>query len=63
MMNEQNQDEEYSSNSYENEYGMDSHASEDKIAEEIQEIKNVDLDELMISQFKGRVVRKDLTKQ
>ena len=32
-------------------------------ADEIQHIRDVDLDELMTTQFKGRVVRKDLTKQ
>ncbi|WP_373272200.1 anti-phage BREX system Lon protease BrxL, partial [Vibrio parahaemolyticus] len=29
----------------------------------MQHIRDVDLDELMTTQFKGRVVRKDLTKQ
>ncbi|MFD1006752.1 protease Lon-related BREX system protein BrxL [Oceanisphaera ostreae] len=36
---------------------------DDKIALEVQEVRDVDLDQLMLSQFKGRVVRKDLTKQ
>ncbi|WP_233269074.1 protease Lon-related BREX system protein BrxL [Paraglaciecola sp. L1A13] len=33
------------------------------VAEEKAELKSVDLDELMTTEFKGRVVRKDLTKQ
>lgn len=32
-------------------------------ADEIKHVRDVDLDELMTTQFKGRVVRKDLTKQ
>ncbi len=35
----------------------------DNIAQEIKEAKDIDLDDLMTSEFKGRVVRKDLTKQ
>jgi len=64
-MNEHNQDEEYSSSCDESKYEhvVESISTEDKIAEEIQDIRDVDLDELMITQFKGRVVRKDLTKQ
>lgn len=64
-MNKYNQDEEYSSNTDESEcdHAIEPLCVEDRMAEEIQEIKDVDLDELMISQFKGRVVRKDLTKQ
>jgi len=33
------------------------------VDEEITELRSVDLDELMTTEFKGRVVRKDLTKQ
>jgi len=33
------------------------------IEQEVQDIADMDLDELMVKQFKGRVVRKDLTKQ
>lgn len=36
---------------------------EESIAEEVQAVREADLDALMIERFKGRVVRKDLTKQ
>ena len=36
---------------------------EDKSAQEIKEVKDIDLDDLITTEFKGRVVRKDLTKQ
>lgn len=36
---------------------------EEKITQEIKEVKDIDLDDLITTEFKGRVVRKDLTKQ
>lgn len=36
---------------------------EEVIAQEIKDVRDVDLDDLMTTEFKGRVVRKDLTKQ
>ncbi|MGI2146989.1 protease Lon-related BREX system protein BrxL [Shewanella frigidimarina] len=38
-------------------------SQEELVSKEIQGLKDVDLDQLMNQQFKGRVVRKDLTKQ
>ncbi len=38
-------------------------STENIVVGEIKEARSVDLDELMTTQFKGRVVRKDLTKQ
>ncbi len=36
---------------------------EPTVAEEVKEVRSIDLDDLIITHFKGRVVRKDLTKQ
>lgn len=38
-------------------------SQEEVIAQEIKDVRGVDLDDLMTTEFKGRVVRKDLTKQ
>lgn len=38
-------------------------SQEEVIAQEIKDVRDVDLDALMTTEFKGRVVRKDLTKQ
>nr|WP_301338948.1 MULTISPECIES: protease Lon-related BREX system protein BrxL [unclassified Vibrio] len=38
-------------------------SQEEVIAQEIKDVRDVDLDDLMTTEFKGRVVRKDLTKQ
>lgn len=38
-------------------------SQEEIIAQEIKDVRGVDLDDLMTTEFKGRVVRKDLTKQ
>ena len=42
---------------------IDSTDNETTEVDEREELRSVDLDDLMINEFKGRVVRKDLTKQ
>ncbi len=40
-----------------------SFSQEEQVKQEIKDVKDVALDDIMTSEFKGRVVRKDLTKQ
>lgn len=62
-MNEYNQYEEKSSNVNDSDDFESPLSHEEKIDEEVQDIRDIDLDQLMITNFKGRIVRKDLTKQ
>lgn len=60
-MNEYDNDE--NSSNVDEDFFAEADPEQVNIEQEVQDVKDMDLDELMIKQFKGRVVRKDLTKQ